>query len=99
MYIADPYPSDHGGSSEFAGGSRQRVYITAEHTVLIDGVPVPGFIAEGGVTVHRGSTDTNTLNTLTLTLLVSDIEIDDVVVEDVGVLEQVTEDINDTSQD
>lgn len=99
MYIADPYPSDHGGSSDFAGGNRQRVHITADYTVLVDGVQVPGFIAEGGVTVHRGSTDTNTLNTLTLTLLVSDIEIDDVVVEDVAVLEQVTEDINDTSQD
>ncbi|DAZ90235.1 hypothetical protein [Mycobacteroides abscessus] len=99
MYIADPYPSDHGGSSEFAGGGRQRVYITADHTVLVDGVQVPGLIAEGGVTVHLGSTDTNTLNTLTLTLLVSDIEIDDVVVDDVTVLERVTEDINDASQD
>ncbi|DAZ90138.1 Uncharacterised protein [Mycobacteroides abscessus subsp. bolletii] len=99
MYIPDPYPSDRGGSTEFADGGHQRVYITADHTVLIDGVQVPGLIAEGGVTVHRGATGTNTLNTLTLTLLVSDIEIDDEVIDHVIVFDQLTEDIDRSTQD
>ncbi|DAZ90335.1 hypothetical protein [Mycobacteroides abscessus] len=97
MYIADPYPSDRGGSTDWDVAGEQRVYITADHEVLIDGVRVPGVIAEDGVTVHRGSTDTCTLNTLTLTLLVSDLEIDDAVINDVTVIEPLTLDINDTS--
>jgi hypothetical protein len=81
MRIPDPYPDT------WHDGQPHECHITASE-VLLDGVPVPGTIAEAGVSVEGGGKRPNgelELNTVTITLMVGAVEIDDEVIQNVEV--------------
>ena len=81
MRIPDPYPDG------WADHQVHECQITARE-VLVDGVPIPGHIAEGGISVTGGGRrpdGTLALNTVTVTLQVGSVEIDDEVIQKVEV--------------
>lgn len=81
MRIPDPYPDG------WADGQPHECHITANQ-VLLDGVPVPGPIAEDGIIVQGGGKRLNgklETNTVTITLLIGAVEIDDEAIEHVEV--------------
>jgi hypothetical protein len=76
MRIPDPYPDG------WQDGQPHECHITAKQ-VILDGVPVPGAIASGGISVKGGGRLPNgdlATNTVTITLLVGAVEIDDEVI-------------------
>lgn len=79
MRIPDPYPDG------WVDGQPHECHITANQ-VLLDGTPLPGAIASGGISVKGGGKRPNgdlETNTVTITLLVGAVEIDDEAVEKV----------------
>lgn len=77
MRLPDPYPDG------WLDGQPHECHIT-DKGILLDGVPMPGTIAEDGITVigggKRPSGDLES-NTVTVTLLVGAVEIDDQAIE------------------
>jgi hypothetical protein len=81
MRLPDPYPDG------WLDGQPHELHIT-NNQVLHDGVPVPGVIAEDGVTVIGGGKRPNgelETNVVVLRLLVGAVEIDDEAIERVEV--------------
>lgn len=61
--------------TQWPDGRNHQCRIT-DKQVLVDGVPIPGYIAEDGVEIKPGKKHPGELNTVTVTLVVGDIVVE-----------------------